>query len=142
MLSRRRFLSFSGGLAATGFSTATYGVGVEPLRLGVTDYHVRPRNWPAGLKLKIAAIADIHACDPWMSLAHIEGIVARTNTLQPDLVVLNEADYYACFAAARIESDCVKRFYCHGAELPFAVMRSSSRRSNDFTSGELRLISA
>ena len=94
MLSRRRFLSFSGGLAATGFSTATYGVGIEPLRLGVTDYHVRPRNWPVGLKLKIAAIADIHACDPWMSLAHIETIVARTNALRPDLIVLL-GDYVA-----------------------------------------------
>ncbi|MFN5686616.1 metallophosphoesterase [Bradyrhizobium sp.] len=94
MLSRRRFLSFSGGLAAPGFSTATYGVGIEPLRLGVTDYHVRPRNWPVGLELKIAAIADIHACDPWMSLAHIETIVARTNALRPDLIVLL-GDYVA-----------------------------------------------
>ncbi|MGY4305916.1 putative MPP superfamily phosphohydrolase [Bradyrhizobium sp. USDA 4369] len=94
MLSRRRFLSFSGGLAATGFSTATYGVGIEPLRLGITDYHVRPRNWPVGLELKIAAIADIHACDPWMSLAHIETIVARTNALRPDLIVLL-GDYVA-----------------------------------------------
>ena len=94
MLSRRRFLSFSGGLAATGFSTATYGVGIEPLRLGVTDYHVRPRNWPVGLELKIAAIADIYACDPWMSLAHIETIVARTNALRPDLIVLL-GDYVA-----------------------------------------------
>ncbi|MDU6242439.1 MAG: metallophosphoesterase [Bradyrhizobium sp.] len=94
MLSRRRFLSFSGGLAATGFSTATYGVGIEPLRLGVTDSHVRPRNWPVGLELKIAAIADIHACDPWMSLAHIETIVARTNALRPDLIVLL-GDYVA-----------------------------------------------
>ncbi|MGJ5176678.1 metallophosphoesterase [Bradyrhizobium oligotrophicum] len=94
MLSRRRFLSFSGGLAATGFSTATYGVGIEPLRLGITDYQIHPRNWPAGLKLKIAAIADIHACDPWMSLAHIETIVQRTNALQPDLTVLL-GDYVA-----------------------------------------------
>jgi len=94
MLSRRRFLSFSGALAATGFSTATYGVGVEPLRLGVTNYQIHPRNWPAGLKLKIAAIADIHACDPWMSLAHIEAIVQRTNALQPDMIVLL-GDYVA-----------------------------------------------
>ncbi|MGJ5068564.1 metallophosphoesterase [Bradyrhizobium oligotrophicum] len=94
MLSRRRFLSFSGGLAATGFSTATYGVGIEPLRLGVTDYHIHPHNWPAGLRLKIAAIADIHACDPWMSLVHIDGIVQRANALQPDLIVLL-GDYVA-----------------------------------------------
>ena len=95
MLSRRRFLQFSGGFAATGFSTASYGVGVEPLvRLRVTDYQVHPRNWPAGLQLKIAAVADIHACDPWMSLKHIETIVARTNALNPDLIVLL-GDYVA-----------------------------------------------
>jgi predicted MPP superfamily phosphohydrolase len=95
MLSRRRFLQFSSGFAVSGFSTATYGVGVEPLvRLRVADYHVQPRNWPAGLKLKIAAVADIHACEPWMSLAHIETIVAQTNALEPDIIVLL-GDYVA-----------------------------------------------
>ena len=95
MLSRRRFLQFSGGIAASGFSTAAYGVGVEPLvRLRVTDYQVQPRHWPADLELKIAAIADLHACDPWMSLAHIEAIVARTNALKPDIIVML-GDYVA-----------------------------------------------
>ena len=95
MLTRRRFLRFSGGFAAAGFSTASYGVGVEPLvRLQVADYQIRPRHWPAGLTLKIAAVADLHACDPWMSLAHIEEIVARTNALQPDIIVML-GDYVA-----------------------------------------------
>jgi uncharacterized protein len=95
LLSRRRFLQFSGGFAATGFSTAAYGVGVEPLmRLEVTDYQVQPRNWPSDLQLKIAAVADIHACDPWMTLAHIETIVACTNALKPDIIVML-GDYVA-----------------------------------------------
>lgn len=89
MLSRRRFLQFSGGLAVSGVSTASYGVGVEPLlRLNVTDYQLRPQGWPAGLNLRIAAIADLHACDPWMSLPRIEQIVERTNALQADIIVL------------------------------------------------------
>lgn len=95
MLTRRRFLQFSGGFAASGLSTAAYGVGVEPLvRLQVADYHVQPRHWPAGLTLKIAAVADLHACDPWMSLAHVEEIVARTNALEPDIIVML-GDYVA-----------------------------------------------
>ncbi|WP_315730145.1 MULTISPECIES: metallophosphoesterase [unclassified Bradyrhizobium] len=95
MLTRRRFLQFSGAFAASGVSTTAYGVGVEPLvRLQVADYHVQPARWPERLQLKIAAIADLHACDPWMSLAHIEEIVARTNSLHPDIIVML-GDYVA-----------------------------------------------
>jgi uncharacterized protein len=95
MLSRRRFVQFSAGFAAFGFSTASYGIGVEPLlRLRVADYQVQPQHWPADLTLKIAAIADLHACNPWMSLGHIETIVARTNALQPDVIVML-GDYVA-----------------------------------------------
>src|SRR5690242_4861629 len=95
MLSRRRFIQASTGFAAFGFSTASYGVGVEPLlRLRVANYQVHPQRGPAGPTLKIAALADIHACNPWMSLAHIETIVARTNALQPDIIVML-GDYVA-----------------------------------------------
>ncbi|MGY3404223.1 putative MPP superfamily phosphohydrolase [Bradyrhizobium sp. GM5.1] len=44
--------------------------------------------------LKIAVIADIHACDPWMSLERIEAIVDRTNALNADIIVLL-GDYVA-----------------------------------------------
>lgn len=53
-----------------------------------------PRQWPADFPLKIAVIADIHACDPWMSLDRIESIVERTNALNADLIVLL-GDYVA-----------------------------------------------
>jgi uncharacterized protein len=89
MFTRRRFLRFVAGLGATGLSTAAYGFGVEPLfRLRVARYHVRPQHWPSDLQLTIAAIADLHACDPWMSLEHIAAIVERTNTLKADVIVL------------------------------------------------------
>ncbi|UWU78524.1 metallophosphoesterase [Bradyrhizobium huanghuaihaiense] len=95
MITRRRFIRSIGALSALGVSTAAYGVGIEPvLRLRVTRYHPIPRQWPADFPLKIAAIADIHACDPWMSLERIEGIVDRTNALNPDLIVLL-GDYVA-----------------------------------------------
>ena len=64
------------------------------LRLRVARYDLSPPQWPAGFKLKIAAIADLHACDPWMSLDHIQAIVERTNALKPDIIVML-GDYVA-----------------------------------------------
>ena len=75
-----------GGLGAMGVSTTAYGFSAPVLRLRVARYHISPPQWPAGLKLRIAAIADLHACDPWMSLDHIQAIVERTNALKPDIV--------------------------------------------------------
>src|SRR5579871_3507872 len=94
MISRRRFFRFLAGLGVVGFSTAAYGFGEPVLRLRVARYNVQPPLWPSDLELKIAALADVHACDPWMSLGHIEAIVERTNALQPDIVVLL-GDYVA-----------------------------------------------
>jgi predicted MPP superfamily phosphohydrolase len=95
MISRRQFLRFLAGVGAFGVSTATYGVGVEPvLRLRVARYNITPPQWPAGVQLKIAAIADLHACDPWMSANRIRAIVERTNALGADIIVML-GDYVA-----------------------------------------------
>jgi predicted MPP superfamily phosphohydrolase len=95
MISRRSFLRFMGALGAFSASTAAYGFGIEPvLRLRVARYDIQPPQWPAGFELKIAVIADLHACDPWMSLQHIEAIVERTNALDADIVVML-GDYVA-----------------------------------------------
>ena len=94
MISRRHFLRFVAGLGAAGVSTVAYGFGEPALRLGVTRYHIQPPQWPADFKLKIAVIADLHACDPWMSLERIEAIVERTNALNADIIVLL-GDYVA-----------------------------------------------
>jgi len=95
MLSRRQFLRFLAGIGAFGVSTATYGFGIEPvLRLRIARYDINPPRWPAGFSLKIAAIADLHACDPWMSLEHIEAVVERTNALGADIIVML-GDYVA-----------------------------------------------
>src|SRR5437764_8381313 len=88
MLTRRHFLQAMGGLGALGVSTTAYGFSAPLLRLRVARYDLSPPQWPAGLKLRIAAIADLHACDPWMSLDHIQEIVERTNALKPDIVVI------------------------------------------------------
>ncbi|MCP9626538.1 metallophosphoesterase [Rhodopseudomonas palustris] len=91
MLSRRSLLVAP--LLAT--ATGAYGVGIEPLlQTNVTRYRVRPASWPAGLKLKVAVIADIHACEPWMDIERIGQIVQLTNRLGADVIVLL-GDYVA-----------------------------------------------
>jgi uncharacterized protein len=88
MFTRRRFLRFVAGFGVAGFSTAAYGFGEPVLQLRVARYHVPLPQWPSDHQLTIAAIADLHACDPWMSLEHIEAIVERTNALGADVIVM------------------------------------------------------
>jgi predicted MPP superfamily phosphohydrolase len=94
MISRRHFLKFFGGLGALGVSTAAYGFSEPALQLRVTRYNLVPQQWPANFKLKVAVITDLHACDPWMSLERIQGIVERTNSLKADVIVML-GDYVA-----------------------------------------------
>src|SRR5947209_617558 len=89
MVTRRRFLQGLGGLGLGTTALGSYAFGVEPgLMLGVTRYNVSPANWPADLRLKIAVIADIHACEPWMPATRIREIAEVANALDPDLIVL------------------------------------------------------
>src|ERR1700719_1538614 len=94
MFSRRQFFQGLGGLGALGVSTAAYGFGEPVLQLRVARYHLTPPKWPGDLQLKIAVVADLHACDPWMSLDRIHAIVERTNALNADIVVML-GDYVA-----------------------------------------------
>ena len=62
--------------------------------MNVTRYQLTPPRWPKDFKLRLAVVADIHACDPWMSLARIRQIVTRTNALNADAILLL-GDYMA-----------------------------------------------
>jgi predicted MPP superfamily phosphohydrolase len=88
MISRRQFLKVAAGTGLLGVAPAAYGAGIEAWGLRVTRYDIQPPQWPKDFPLKIAAIADLHACDPWMDLERIAGIVAHTNSLGADLIVL------------------------------------------------------
>ena len=73
MMTRRGFL-LRGASAFTLGATSLAGwtFVLEPgFLLDVTRYAFTPPKWPAGLQLKIAVIADVHACDPWMPAARI-----------------------------------------------------------------------
>ena len=89
MITRRGFFRFVGALGLTGAAAAAYGFGFETLRWPkITEYGVRPKLWPSGLTIKIAALADVHACGPWMTAERIRSIVETTNGLGADLIVL------------------------------------------------------
>jgi uncharacterized protein len=89
MISRRRFLQWLLSLGVVGAATSAYAVIVEPLlRQRITRYDLKLRRWPDDLPLTIAAIADVHACKPWMDVARIQSVVEQTNRLGADLIVL------------------------------------------------------
>jgi uncharacterized protein len=88
MISRRQFLSFVATLGSAGAVAGGYAFAEPLLGLKITRYDFTPKRWPAGLKLKIAALADLHASEPWMGIDRVRSIVDQTNALGADLIVL------------------------------------------------------
>lgn len=89
MITRRGLLKAFGGFVAAGLASSAYAVGVEPmLRLRTVTYRLAPPGWPAGQRLRIVALADIHACEPWMRAGRIRSICEHANTLGGNIVVL------------------------------------------------------
>lgn len=76
---------------------ATMGVGTsalsgyavaESFQEKVTRYRLSPPGWTPGLNLRLAVLADLHVCEPWMSIERLEGIVRQTNGLGADAILL------------------------------------------------------
>jgi uncharacterized protein len=89
VISRRQILLGGAGFATGTAAMAAYGMAVEPgLTPAVTASTVRSEAWRDAPDLRIGVIADIHACEPWMSAERLHGIVGQVNALAPDLIVL------------------------------------------------------
>src|SRR6186997_1341227 len=88
MITRRRFLKVAAGTGVLTAGSAAYGAASAAHDLRITRYDLQPPQWPKDLPLTIAAIADLHACEPWMDLERISEIVKRTNALGADMIVL------------------------------------------------------
>jgi predicted MPP superfamily phosphohydrolase len=88
LFSRRQFLTLA--TAASGFvGLGGYAFAYEPrMRLAITEYAPRPANWPDALGLRIAVLTDIHIGGFAMPPERLQQIVAATNALEPDLIVL------------------------------------------------------
>ncbi len=97
-VTRRRLLAATAGLigasAAGAAATGVYAGTIEPERLDVTRYALTPMGWPAGRKLTLTVIADLHAGEPNMPLPQVRRIVDTANALQSDIVLLL-GDYIA-----------------------------------------------
>ena len=89
MITRRNALKFLGRGLVVGAGLGGYAFGIEPmLRLSLTAYRPNPKIWPADFPLKIAVLADIHAIEPGMTVERIRYIVATTNALKADIILL------------------------------------------------------
>ena len=88
LVTRRRLLTGLGAMAMSG-GFAGYATAYETgWALALTSYAMSPPGWPRDFPLRIAVIADIHACYPWMSEQRIGDIVNLANAQRPDLTVL------------------------------------------------------
>jgi predicted MPP superfamily phosphohydrolase len=89
MLTRRGFLKFVWRMMLAGAAVTTYATGVEAMGTpDVTTFRLTPKGWTPGLKLRIVALADFHACEPWMDAKRISKICAQANALGGDVILL------------------------------------------------------
>ena len=88
-LSRRTLIRGASSAFLLGGALSAYSFGVEPgLLLETTSYRVHPPNWPSGLRLEVAVIADLHCCEPYMSAVRVRGICEAANALRPDITFI------------------------------------------------------
>jgi uncharacterized protein len=99
VITRRQLFQGLGAATAGGVGLSGYAL-AEGFGTSVTNYRLTPPRWPQGMSLKLAVLADLHACKPWMDVERIEGIVAQVNALRPDAVLLL-GDYVAGHKIAR-----------------------------------------
>jgi predicted MPP superfamily phosphohydrolase len=89
LLTRRRIITGAAGLIGlSATSTVVYAGAVEPQGLVVTRYALNPRSWPAGRKLAMTVIADLHAGEPDMPLPHVRRVIDTALSLRSDVVLL------------------------------------------------------
>ena len=68
---------------------AIWGTLIEPNRLIVHQETIKIENWPKELiGLRIAVVSDLHTGAPFINDRKLKDIVDKTNTLNPDLIVL------------------------------------------------------
>lgn len=88
VITRRGVLKLFGAGLLGLFATALYPLVEAMGRPRIASYPLTPRGWTPGLRLRVAVLADIHACEPWMSVGRIEGICAQTQQLGADIILL------------------------------------------------------
>lgn len=77
-----------------GLVLGIYASCIEPFTLKINHLTIETEKWVHEKPLKIVILTDIHMIWPWMTKGHLERIVEKANTLDPDIVVLL-GDYVA-----------------------------------------------
>lgn len=72
------------GLTAAGLLTFVYALMIEPRRLEITEHVVQTAKLPAGTRVRIVHLSDLHAEGPTHVL---RSLAARVNALGPDVVI-------------------------------------------------------
>ncbi len=97
-LTRRGLITGGLGVLGTaglmGPATSAYAAVEAANDLVITQYRLNPPRWPAGQRLSICVIADLHAGGPNMGIARVRQVVDAGNALKCDLIVLL-GDFFA-----------------------------------------------
>ena len=136
MITRRQLFQGLGAATAGGVGLSGYAL-AEGFGTSVTNYRLTPPRWPQGLSLKLAVLADLHACKPWMDVERIEGIVAQVNALRPDAVLLL-GDFVAGRRLARYSEPLPRQGLGRCARRPQGAARCSRRARQSRLVGRAR----
>ncbi|MGB1014805.1 MAG: metallophosphoesterase [Nannocystaceae bacterium] len=74
-------------LSLIGLCLAIWAFAIEPGRLVVVEQELELPGWTAP-PLRVAVLSDLHVGAPHVDLAFLNNVIARTNSLEPDLVLL------------------------------------------------------
>jgi predicted MPP superfamily phosphohydrolase len=107
VITRRKLLQGFGAAAVGSLGASGYAL-AEPFGTSVTTYRLSPAGWPSGLSVRLAVLADLHACRPFMDVERIEGIVERVNGLRPDCTLML-GDYVAGGGISRFATPVASR---------------------------------
>jgi predicted MPP superfamily phosphohydrolase len=87
-ITRRQVLKGLAASVALPTGLGGYAFGIEPrFRLVTVHHEIVSPSWRLP-PLRIVALADIHACEPWMPVSRIAHIVEEANALSGDIVCL------------------------------------------------------
>lgn len=76
------FLAFCLGIAV-------WSVFIEPSRIVINEANVRLPNWPSAFNgMRVVVLSDLHVGSPHITLEKLQYIVAQTNHLNADLILL------------------------------------------------------
>jgi uncharacterized protein len=105
---RRHLLAGLGATFGTALAGGAYALAIEPgFRLEVRHYRPAPAAWPAGFRLRVGIVTDLHAGGPHMLPRRVEGMVEAMEELRPDLVVfLGDLNASHRFLTERVSPAC------------------------------------